>query len=90
MESIKNAIAGAVLRPWIKKKLGKDWYNSWTMWGIVIYAMAEAGAEMACELGALSVEQCFVASRWVENVGKVLVILGVRRAALNGGANGKK
>ena len=80
--SIKNAIAGAFLRSWIQKQLGKDWYDSWTVWGLIIYHAAEGAVGAVCgdEL-MMSAVFCAKATAALKTVGGVLTVLGIRRAA---------
>jgi hypothetical protein len=79
MESIKTAVAGAFLRPWIRRQLGKDWYESLTIWGLVLHESASTLVNEACTLGALDTAFCSDAIGFLETVGKVLIVVGIRR-----------
>ena len=80
--SVKNAIAGAFLRSWIQKQLGKDWYDSWTVWGLIIYNTADYAVGAVCgdEL-MMSAVFCAKATSVLKTFGAVLTVLGIRRAA---------
>lgn len=60
---------------------GKSWYKSLTVWGLIIFAGATAGAQEACELGAFSGGVCDNIERWGATLGTVMTGLGIRRAA---------
>ena len=81
--SIKNAIAGAFLRNWIQKNLGKDWFNSMTIWGLIIYNAADGAMGAVCGGGEMLVSAvlCAKAAAVLKGFGGVLTILGIRRAA---------
>ena len=79
MEALKSAIAGSFARSWIQRQLGKDWYRSWTVWGLVIYETADTAVNTACDAGVIEASLCASAIGALQSAGKILVVLGIRR-----------
>jgi hypothetical protein len=79
-----KAIAGGLfLRPTIQWFMGgKDWFNSLTAWGLVCWLTAGAGIDAVCTAELVSVDTCKQLNTILTKAGDVLVVLGVRRAAL--------
>lgn len=73
----------ALLRPAAKSYLGKDWWQSLTVWGVGLYVAAQAIADALCApgMGLLPGDWCPQIASVLDTVGKVLVALGLRRAA---------
>ena len=57
----------------------KNWFQSLTAWGLVLFAAATAGAESACAAGMASVETCSVIQDVATKISAVLVTLGLRK-----------
>jgi hypothetical protein len=76
-----NVVGGWFLRQYIQQFLGKDWFQSFTMWGLVIIAAAQAGFETACNMETmiLSIEDCQWIAGFFDGLGRVLVVVGLRR-----------
>ncbi len=79
MNKITELLGGMFLRPWIKKQLGKDWWASMTVWGLILHETAEGFVNLACAQGAIEVAACAALVGYLETAGKVLVVLGIRR-----------
>jgi len=60
---------------------GKPIWKSITMWGIAIWTGGAAVLDQACGGGLLSESLCMTLTGWVETVGAVLTVVGLRRAA---------
>jgi hypothetical protein len=78
-ESVVNIVAGSLVRPYIQKFLGKDWYKSVTVWGLVLWTTGSSLAVAVCETGALSWDFCGDLQTNLESIGQVLTVLGIRR-----------
>lgn len=73
-------IQGWFLRRTINRVLGgKDWYESFTAWGLIIWTATEAGAVQICGQGLLPQADCDLIQFWIVKAGQALTILGVRR-----------
>jgi hypothetical protein len=59
----------------------KPWYQSITAWGLVIYTIAMAGGNAACEAGLLSFSACDTVESIGGTIGIVITALGIRKAA---------
>lgn len=59
----------------------KKWHQSLTAWGLVIFFGATAAIDQACSAGVLTDELCGTLSGWSEQIGAVLTVLGLRKAA---------
>lgn len=74
-----HVVSGWFLRSYIEQFLGKSWFQSWTMWGLIIIAAANAGVDTACQLEYLHIDNCTWAASVFDKIGRVLVVLGIRR-----------
>ena len=85
VEGTRAAIGGWFLRPYIQQVLGgKDWFESLTVWGLIIFVAADAVTAEVCARGLMSAAWCADAVGFLKTVGGILGVLGVRRAALRG------
>ena len=78
-EGAVSVVGGWFLRSYIENFLGKAWYRSVTIWGLVAIAAANAGVDAACQLELLHIDNCAWAAGVFDKAGRVLVILGLRR-----------
>lgn len=60
--------------------LGKPWYRSFTVWGLLIFVGASGAVDQVCSAGLLSPEHCTLVQEILQKVGGVLTVLGIRRA----------
>lgn len=80
------AVGGWLFRPYIQKVLGgKDWFQSLTVLGLLIFVGAEAVVNEVCARDLASAALCAQAVSFLKTMGGILTVLGVRRAALRGG-----
>lgn len=83
---IRQAVGGFFLRQWIVRKLGKDWFDSWTVNGIIlILAGAGGAADAICGDQLLPGDICSQIDHWLTVAGQILTVLGIRRAARGDG-----
>jgi len=59
---------------------GKNWYQSLTAWGLVLFTAGDAIAGEMCNLGIIGPEMCTTIEGWIVKISGVLVGLGLRRA----------
>jgi hypothetical protein len=83
VQKIKNGtvtiVGGWFLREYIQQFLGKDWFQSLTVWGLIVIAAANAGIDAACQLEIMYIDDCAWAASFFDKIGRVLVVLGIRR-----------
>lgn len=60
---------------------GKPWQQSWTAWGVVLYAVATTFVTGASEASLISPDVAAQSNAVLEKVGAVAIALGLRRAA---------
>ena len=59
----------------------KPWYKSLTSWGLIVFVGATSVLDEACVQGMMSSDVCDIAKGLLSNVGVVLTVLGIRKAA---------
>ena len=61
----------------------KPVWKSMTAWGLALFAAVPPALDVLCAegTGVLSTETCAMLTTWAQNVGGVLTVLGLRRAA---------
>jgi hypothetical protein len=81
IEGTRVAIGGWILRPYIQRVLaGKDWFESITVWAMILVLTAEQLVSQMSAYGLLSEVYYDQAVFYLQRTGEILVILGVRRA----------
>lgn len=63
----------------------KKWFQSMTVWGLIVFALGETFIEQACGpegAGIFSANACAIMSGISDKVAVVLTVLGLRRAAV--------
>lgn len=59
----------------------KPIFKSMTVWGVLIFVGVTAMLDQACSQGLISEVTCGTMTAWAKNIGGVLTVLGLRRAA---------
>lgn len=78
--SAKEVLGGYILRPYIRRLLGKDWFESWTTIGLIVYFAADGAVDAVCgDTLMLSAVFCAKATAFLKGFGTVLTVLGIRR-----------
>jgi len=78
-ENITHVLGGWVLRRQINRVLGKDWYRSLTIWGLILWTGADSAVRGVCGAGLVPPEYCTPLLKYVMTAGQILTILSVRR-----------
>lgn len=65
----------------LENMLGKPWFKSLTVWGLILWVGASASLNEACSGGLLASGTCDTLTHITAGVGQVLTFLGIRRAA---------
>lgn len=74
-------VGGWFLRKYIQRALGgKDWWQSWTAVGLILFETSQTFADTACEQGLFSWDQCETIETVLYKLGVALIALGIRRA----------
>ena len=83
IEAGRAALGGWFLRPYLQKLLGgSDWFQSITVWGLIVVVTAETFVGELGARGFISVDSFDTTVLYLQRAGEILAVLGVRRAAL--------
>ena len=78
-ENGRRVAGGGPRRPAIRYFLGKDWWESWTAVGLIVWTGARSAVESVCGAGLVPQEWCVPMLQYLTMAGQILTILGVRR-----------
>jgi hypothetical protein len=79
-DNLTHLAGGWFARRYINNILGgKDWFQSLTVLGLIVWIGAESAVRGVCSAEVVPVEWCTPMLKYVMGFGQILTILGVRR-----------